>query len=237
MNKSFVFFHVGDDASTPTMLVDSIRWSNPDAEIIFCTDEGTPDISGVDKRVKVNGDRSLLMTYRLKAFANCEAEGPAVYLDTDMLVIRAIDPVRMLGAGELALCHRSFNNNSAFNGNFRGLDFREYDQMPLGVVYPYVACCTVTREPRLWQTLLDLLLQLNPKFHHWYGDQEAMKRYAADHGDRITALPESVYGCLPEARDHLASASILHFKGPRKPAMAQAHAQIRAQVGARGQKI
>lgn len=236
MNHNFVFFHVGDDVSTPTMLVDSIRWSNPDATIIFCTDRVTPQVPGITSRVEIDGDRSLLMTYRLKAFARCQAQGPSIYLDTDMLVIRPLDPFRMLGEGQIALCHRSFNISSAFNGNFRGLDFLEYDQKPLGVVYPYVACCTVTRDPQIWQVLLDLLLQLDPKFHLWYGDQEAMKRYAAEHQDLITRLPESVYGCLPEARDHIASAAILHFKGARKPAMAHAHAQLRTQARAHGHK-
>lgn len=232
MRHTFVFFHVGNDVSTPTMLVESIRWTNPNARIIFCTDVYTPDIEQVDERIEVEGNRSQLMTYRLKAFADCGADEPAIYLDTDMLVIRAIDPATLLDGREIAMCRRSFNVADPFNGNFRNLDFREYDQKPIGEVYPYVACCTVTDNSAIWKTLLDLLLTLNPKFHLWYGDQEALKRFAATRLDRVKDLPESIFGCLPEERKHLPGAAIVHFKGAsRKSIMSSFHSQMRAQVG------
>lgn len=122
---TFVFFHVGEDISTPKMLVDSIRWTNPDARIIFCTNAATPDIPQVNERLEVPGDPALLMTYRLKAFAHCGVTDPAIYLDTDMLVLRALAPSQLLGERTIAMCRRSFNTTELFNSNFRNLDFRE----------------------------------------------------------------------------------------------------------------
>ncbi len=232
MNKCFVFFHVGDDVVLPKMLVDSIRWSNPDAKIIFCTDVNTPEISHVDERIEVLGDRGHLMTYRLEAFSKCGIDGPAIYLDTDMLVIKPIEPATLLAGAQIAMCRRSFNLEMPFNGSFRNLDFREYDKKPLGFVYPIVACCTVTSSSGVWGGVLERLLRLSPKFHSWYGDQEALKRLSEDdsNGRRggVAYLPESIYGCLPEALSFLPNAAIVHFKGARKVGMGSAYAEMRA---------
>ena len=239
MQKTFVFFHVGVDISVPTMLVNSIRWANPGAKIVFCTDRGTPAIPDVDVRVEVSGDSSLMMTYRLAAFAACGVDGPAMYLDTDMLMVRSVDPAALLGdAKKVAFCRRSFNTTAGFNGKFRNLDFSEYDQKPLGEVYPFLACCTVTRDTTVWQTMLEILLGLDSKFQSWYGDQEAMRLYVERSEDdssklgvsEVAFFPESVFGCLPEQSAYLANAAILHFKGHRKSAMAAAYAQIRARA-------
>jgi len=228
---TFVFFHVGHDTTLPSMLVDSIRWTNRSATILFCTDAATPDIEGVDRRIEVPGDRKTLMTYRLDAFSRCGLEYPAIYLDTDMLVTREIRPIELLGTAKIAMCQRFFSRDAAFNGNFRGLDFREYDQQPLGKVYPYVACCTVTENAKVWSSLLAILVNLHPKFHLWYGDQEAMRHFAQQHSDWVLGLPEHTYGCLPEANEYVQRAAIIHFKGPaRKPLMQTVHEQLRARA-------
>ncbi len=212
------------------MLVDSIRWTNPNATILFCTDADTPDIAGIDRRIEVPGDRKKLMTYRLDAFSRCGLEHPAIYLDTDMLVTREIRPTELLGTAKIAMCQRFFFRDAAFNGNFGGLDFLEYDRRPLGQVYPYVACCTVTRNAAVWRSLLKLLLGLNPKFHIWYGDQEALREFAESHPESTTGLPEQVFGCLPEASEYFRTANILHFKGAaRKPAMKLLYDRLKSQ--------
>jgi hypothetical protein len=171
------------------------------------------------------------MTYRLNAFAKCGLDAPAMYLDTDMLMVKPVDPASLLGNSKIAMCRRSFNIDSPFNGSFRGLDFLEYDRKPLGSVYPFVACCTVTRDAKVWGELLELLLGLDRKFHLWYGDQEALKRFVRDGEDHRRSecafIPESIFGCLPEETKFLPNAAIIHFKGIRKSAMASVHKKIR----------
>jgi hypothetical protein len=209
------------------MLVDSIKWSNPDSTIVLCTDEYTPEIKGVSRRVEITGDRDRLMTYRLAAFARSGVEQPAVYLDTDMLVLKKLNPAELLGGFNIAMCKRFFSLDAAFNGNFGGLDFREYDRMPLGQVYPYVACCTITRNASVWHSLHQILLDLNPKFHIWYGDQEALREYAHLKPESTRPLPEEIFGCLPEAVEQLPTAIIVHFKGvARKSAMTLFHKRL-----------
>ncbi len=97
MKSIFVFFHVGDDCNQPQMLVDSIRLTNQDCEIIYCSNSHTPAIQGVTRRINVEGNVDNLMSYRLKAFSEIGVDSPALYVDTDMLFCRKIEPGRLLG--------------------------------------------------------------------------------------------------------------------------------------------
>lgn len=230
VKPTFVFFHVGDDVSLPSMLVDSINWTNPGAEIVCCTDSNTPDIPKVTRRVEVAGDRGRLMTYRLDAFSKSRVEGAALYLDTDMLVLRPIDPSSLLGDHEIAMCLRSFGRDNPFNGNFRDLGLTEYDKKPFFEIYPFVACATITRSANLWTELYLSLMAMNPTFHIWYGDQEALKAYAMSRPAAVGFLPEHVFGCLPDQPQYAPLASILHFKGAsRKDQMRKFHDYMRSQ--------
>lgn len=212
--SKFVFFHVGDDLIQPTRLVGSLRQSNPDAEIIMVTDAGTPKLEGVTERIEIEGDRKKIMLMRLTGFSAAQLKEPAMYLDTDMEVLEKIDVEKLLGDRNVLLCRRSFNKDSWFNINLRGMDFSEHRGLTLDQVYPYLACATVTRSWVPWGMMLKLMTQhLNPKYEIWYGDQEALRLYAIieDTGE----IDESEYACLPEFRDKF-NPKIVHYKGSRK---------------------
>ena len=97
MKATFVFFHVGENSDQPQMLVNSIRLTNRDADIIFCSNESTPEIDGISERINIEGNLDNLMSYRLKAFSDIKLEKPALYLDTDMLVLKKISPDEIIG--------------------------------------------------------------------------------------------------------------------------------------------
>lgn len=219
--STFVFLHVGADVVAPTLLVASIRKHLPDAEIIQCADGETPAIPGVTRTHRSSGNTGNLMTFRLDAFAGLGLEDAAAYLDTDMLLVRPLDPEKVLGSSDVALCERSFDRQSLFNPSFRGMDLSEYANRTLGEVYPYIACFTAVRGPGFWQSCCEELQTLPDKFHSWYGDQEAIRNVAARGAWRVSPAPERVYACLPEhAGRSGGTPRLLHFKGPsRKGAM------------------
>ena len=219
LKPKFVFFHVGPDLSMPSMLAQTIRLTNPRAEIIHCTDRVTPAIEGVDWVHRDELDTSRLMTARLQVFSSLGLSEPALYLDTDMLVIKPIDVLGLLEDKRVSFCARSFNFYGPFIGSQRGLDFNEYAGQPLGEVYPYVACSTATQDHTVWGELVLSLQSLDPKFAVWYGDQEAMKVWARTHPNQMKTHPESRFGCLPEEKTHLKEASVLHFKGAARKAL------------------
>jgi hypothetical protein len=224
MKKEFVFMHIGPETSYAEMLVKSINLSNRDARIIQCSDDKTQTIKGVHEHYKRDIDHTKLMTARLQLFAEIKLTWPAIYLDTDMLVIDQIKPVELCENRDAVLCRRSFAKDSLFNTNQHGLKFEEYEGLTIDKVYPYVACSTVTRSSEVWETSLQILETIAAKYKIWYGDQEALKRIANHRPDyKIAEFPESEYGCLPEYA-HLQNAKpkILHFKGRRKSVMSEA---------------
>lgn len=229
MGPSFVFFHVGQDTSIPQMLVDSIRWSNPDATVVQCSDVLTPTIAGVDRKAITACDPTRLMTGRLHAFANAGVEHTAVYLDTDMLIMKPLDLPSILGNSAVAVTRRSFRRGFKFSVEQRGLTFHEYAGKTIDEVYPYVACFTVAKDPAVWNTMLDILLRKEEKFHRWYGDQEAIKAYFMQNWGTCTTVPESTYGCPPDQSAYLPEASVIHFKGQSaKPLMTNVYIALRA---------
>lgn len=160
------------------------------------------------------------MTFRLKAFSEANMNSPAIYLDTDMLVLRPIYPHELVGSARAALCRREFHCDQEFNTSFGGLDLSEYSGMTLEEVYPYIACATVTKSHEFWNECKIILSKLDAKFHKWYGDQEAIKRAQQNNATHYLELPESRYACLPDFPEKAREASILHFKGQsRKAAM------------------
>ncbi len=214
MSSKFVFFHVGAENDVPMMLVASIKAKNPKAEIIQCSDWGTLPVPGVSRVHRVSGDGSRLMTFRVAAFADLKLSEPAIYLDTDMLVAAEIRPSEILKNCEILLCRRDFECSAKHSGVQRGILYPEHAGRPLGEVFPFLACATVTRNAQFWGELLEILNRLDDRFQRWYGDQEAMRRWveSASSG-RFGFLPEKEYACLPEKLKDSPKALILHFKG------------------------
>ncbi len=216
-----------EQKSTHTSLfVDSIRRVDPDAEIIQCSDRLTPAIPNIDRLFSTECDKSFLMTARLEMFSALNLSKPAIYLDTDMLVLKPV-PVGSMILDKIALiCRREFNLSGVFRGRpGLGMEFMEYDKQPLGQVFPFVACATVTRNFLFWELCLKRLKLSARKYWRWYGDQLAIREvFSLLPRQSIGFLPESMFGCLPEHVSELSQMPfIVHFKGDkRKPMMAAA---------------
>jgi hypothetical protein len=214
---TFVFFHVGDDMTLPQQMVNSIREQMPNADIIMCTDETTPIPDNVDSVHVGKYDRSKIMISRLNAFAELSLNTTAMYVDSDMVFLKPVDPKEMLGDKEILMCRRSFGRDALFNPYQRGLDFSEYTGKTLDDVYPILACTTVTKNSEQWAKMTAMLrLFISEKFHIWYGDQEVLKYFSSTLED-VGYIDEHDYACLPEYADSHPNAKIIHYKGDRKP--------------------
>ena len=69
-------------------------------------------------KVRFDLDKDNLMTSRLEAFANLELNNPAIYIDTDVLVVRPI-PIELFKEKEVFLCNRAFSNDTFINTSFK----------------------------------------------------------------------------------------------------------------------
>jgi hypothetical protein len=220
----FVFLHVGDDIR-PKLLVKSIRKISPDAEIIQCTNSIEYKVPGIDRLFVEDGDISNLMTYRLQVFSNLRLDSPAIYLDTDILLIRKPNIKNMLEDKEIAVCRRSFSNEAPINTSFRGMNLSEYDGKTLGQVYPYLASFNITRTHRFWDECKNYLSTIDKKFHYWYGDQEAIRDVLKKEKYSFRDLSESTVSCLPEYLSTYTNPIAIHFKGRARKELMIDHAK------------
>lgn len=221
--RNFAFLHVGNDGFMATTLVQSLRRMHADARIVQCTDRVTPAIAGADSVFRFDGDTGKLMTFKLRCFADIELPSATLFLDTDMVCVKPVDPVAALGDNDVAVCVREFDVNRTFKAKFGTMALNQYSGMPMGAVYPFVACATITRKADFWRDCLANLLSLDPKFQDWYGDQEAIRNVIGQKRYKAGTLPESIYACLPE-RESARHAAILHFKGRERKSLMQQHA-------------
>ena len=214
------FFHVGLDTTNPIILCRSLRASNPSIPIIQCTDAATPAIEGADRVVRFDGDAERLMLFRTSAYARLAIDQPTLFLDTDMICLAALDLDALLSGAEIAVCRREYNRDMPLNPEAMGIDLSEYAGCLLGNVYPYIGCATACRNSGFWNACLDEMHRLPPKFHRWFGDQEALRNVVDARTDSIRWLAESIYACLADVEtDPTTHPKICHFKGPERKQM------------------
>ena len=221
MSSIFVFFQVGPQVDIPELFVRSLRKHNPGAIIIQCSDLKSATISGVDEVRRLDGDYANLVAFRLQCFSELAPNEPALYLDSDMVCLRPIEPETLASVHHVAVCKREFATNELFNTSIFGMDLAEYSGRTLGELYPYVGCATATNGPTFWKECLANLMRLDPKFHFFYGDQQVIRDLVQSGRYNVRHLRESIYACLPERLGQsLDKPKLVHFKGQgRKPLM------------------
>ncbi len=220
----FVFLSVGADIFYPRLLVNSIRRVMHDAEIIQCSDPKTPKIERVDQIKVFDEDTSNLMKFRLSAFSQLGLKSPAIYLDTDMLVLQKCNLMEILKGNDVILCERTFEKESLFNTKpfFQNnlatskFEYSEYKGLSMFEVFPYIACFNLVKNHEFWDECYKVLLSLDEKYHFWYGDQEAIKRVITSKKFVFESLPEYFVACLPEYVNFNNSPALIHFKGAHR---------------------
>lgn len=219
---NFVFFHIGD-TTYPNLLVQSIKKFHPDSKIYFVTDKKTSFINGVYKTHRENFNVNKLMTSRLLGFKNLKLKEPAIYIDTDVLIVKKITR-DLFENNDVFLCSRSFNRDKNFSlEQLRNLNLMEFRTKTVGEVYPFIACFTYSNNYEFWSECYKTLLNLDQKFHYWYGDQEALRIVYEKKIFNIGLLNESIVCTLPEHFEPGDGSFSIHFKGPaRKTLMLQA---------------
>ena len=211
----FCFFQIGD-AIFPELLIKSIRKYIPDAYIIQSTDIKTKAISGVDKTYRYDGDTSNLMTFRLESNSNIDLPGQTIFLDTDMLVLRNFTLDNFIDC-DVVLCEREFDIEGIVNTKFNGMNMTMYEGKTLKEAWPFLGCFNIVKNKYFWRDCSEILDTLDPQFHFWYGDQEAIKRFVEKNSSfNYGFAKESKYACLPEHIKENNLPCIAHFKGQQR---------------------
>lgn len=175
-------------------LVESVRRSMPDVQVMQLTNDSCPAVDGVEA-IRIPGDMPMGIR-RLKHYASLA--GDWCFVDTDVLFMQDVrgvfdDPF------DVAVVSRE---GSALWGT-------EYAQ-----VFPYNFGVVFSRCPEFWRVALERVNTLSPDQQEWEGEQWATGKIADSGLFRVKFLPRE-YNFTPE-KGEAAEAKILHMKGPRK---------------------
>jgi len=203
------FVHVGSGSLLPHIMVAAARRSMPAARIVHLTDEHTDPVAGADEVVRRPYDGTYLMTYRLAHFA-AMAPCNAVFLDTDVIVQRDLTPL-FEWEFDVALTVR----------DRKVIDPEGAD---IAADMPYNTGVMLSKPSgwEFWREALRVCAQLPEDQRRWWGDQHAVKAAADVLPLCILDLPCALYNHSPDAEgDDVAGRFVVHYKGFRKPWMAQ----------------
>ena len=218
---NFYFFHVGGDVSLPKMLVGSIKISNPKSKIYQITDNDSPELEQLDGCFRFNGIKENIMKFRMETYAsiNIKKSENAIFLDTDMLVVKELNEKILFKENDIVFCQRQFNFNVPVNINYNNLDMVEFKNMKMGEAWPYLGCFLAIKNKNPIHIMNEMYDILDEKYKFWYGDQIILKKFASKFSEKITFVLENEYACVPDAlfgnknKSILKNVYILHFKG------------------------
>ena len=170
----------------------------PEAEIVHLTDKHTKAIDGVDSVIRMERDCPMAV-FRMR---HHQADGDWLFIDVDVLVLKDVSDV----------FNDSFDIAIASRVPGDGADGPAFSEMPhnMGVVF--------SRSPEFWKAAEKELLTYDDKAQHWMGDQLAVCRLIKRGKFDVKVVPGEKYN-FPPRSEQTPTASIVHYKGRRKPWM------------------
>lgn len=199
------FLHVGTDITQAQMMVNSaMRFGH---ECVQLTDADSPHIEGAHCIRFDRGDDGI-MYFRARCYAAFNE--PGIYMDTDMLVQRALSPVMALDF-DAALTKR-------------GHDIIDPNGVNVGALMPYNGGFVAVKDKTFWPEVADIMRRQDADSQRWYGDQIALAEAAKSRS--IVELPIRIYNCTVKRADADVSRPwVLHFKGRGKDVMESYYAR------------
>jgi hypothetical protein len=180
------------------IMVQSVRRSIPNVEIVHMTDNKTYSVLGVDTVIRRAMKYPFVMQYRLEHFMNIPE---AMFIDTDTIMLR--DPSKAFEDCDVALTKRT--KPLMLDGKNVVGDM------------PYNTGVMFSRCPQFWADCFEYSWQLSDELKHWFGDQIAVKRVAKSGKYNVKELMCDEYNYSPNRIDEpLEGKYIIHYKGARK---------------------
>jgi hypothetical protein len=171
--NSIAFFWIGQDISIPIMLVRSIRAAfGANFNVHQLSDRETPMVEGVTthKKLKLS---PYSMVARLEAYAALSIKEPTLFLDADMLVLRAFD-LPPLADNEVGVTARGERDTYRIPER-DWTKYPEFAEKDSAQVMPYIFSFVYVRSTILFLRQLNALRKLPKRFQRWYGDQVTLK--------------------------------------------------------------
>ena len=163
------------------------------------------------------------MKFRMETYAsiNIKKNENAVFLDTDMLVVKELKEKFLFKNKDIVFCQRQFDYENLVNVDYEDLNMLEFKNMKMGEAWPYLGCFLAVRNQNPIFRMNEMYNILDEKYKRWYGDQIVLKKFASKFPNKITFVGENEFACVPRALFDNKNKSIskdvyiLHFKGKK----------------------
>ena len=213
----FVFLHIlkshDDDCSIQELFVKSVYTFFPNARLIQVSDLKTPKVKNVKEVFRFDGDPSKIMEFRINANQELDLKEPAIYIDSDMVLLKKFNEENFIINKKNVLLKRTFNNDFIMKENFKNIEFKEFKNRTLGEIFPFLACFIKSNSSDFWLQMKNELNLIDSKYLYWYGDQVALKNLVKKSFENFDFVDEKLFACPPEYLDKKKFPFIVHFKG------------------------
>lgn len=212
---NFYFFHIGNDPILPDMMISSIRNTNTKSKVFQITDRFSTKLENVDDCFRFDGYTKNIMKFRMEAYSKVPLldKSSALFLDTDMLVLKEIEEQDLFKNAEVVFCKREINFNALVNINYNNMNMTEYRNMTLGEAWPFLGCFIGVKDSKPFVEMNYMYNDLERKYKTWYGDQIVLKKYAENNLKKIRTVGEKDYAFVPYRNIISKNTKIAHFKG------------------------
>jgi hypothetical protein len=185
-----VFFWIGDNLEVPNLFVKSIRNIQADKiRIIQLSDYKTKEIFGVDD-VKRTDLPKEIMSARLKAYSLVDtASSRTFFCDADTLMLNKLSLKNFKKGTYLTIRPKNF----IINHNYPEY-YPEFENKYIADVMPFLfGAIVVIEQNNIFSSLLKICLNLENRFHRWYGDQVSLYLYFKENRDSFLFLDQDKY--------------------------------------------
>lgn len=195
------FYYIGDIeeyAYLGGLAAAVAKQTMPQAEIVHLTDMDTKQLENVDTVLRLEKNCPMAVL-RMR---HHQTPGDWLFIDIDALIMKDVSDL-FYEAFDIAIANRVPGDGSEHEG---------FAEMPhnMGVVF--------SRSPVFWREAEKELLKYTPKMQEWMGDQLAINRLIKSCTFNVKKVSGEKYN-FPPSSPLLSDASIVHFKGRRKPWM------------------
>ena len=177
LNKnSIVFFWIGKEIKIPQVLVHSVRLVMGDEiNVIQLTNNETDEVEGVNKVERFDLSNQIMIA-RLEAYSQYLPETENTFFcDADSIFINKFKlPENNSKKIFLSPRQEDFNISHTFPEYYE-----EFIGKTANEVMPFLfgAILAIGNQQKIFKEILNIAQNLPDRFHRWYGDQYALKKY------------------------------------------------------------
>ena len=225
MSYNFIFFYVdtikGNSSDNHKsmerediqLFINSIKKHHPKDRVIHCTDNLTDTFENIDKTHRERFNMDELMVGKIKCFSRFRIKTTSIYLDPDILIMKAIPIKHIEDKADVFLLKRSFDLDAKIPKTFRKLEYENHVSKFLGEVYPYIACFVILKSQVFWEDCLKMFDDISNNYKNWFGDQEIFKILVKEKKFKFGFLEEKEFACPPQYLSGKSRPFTVHFKG------------------------